>query len=149
MKTVHRQRNVYCPFTSAVPLIERFHRKAPLKVGPFAFMELGVEHTLAETQDYTDAARAHEALILQWRCHGLLPVPRFRGMITVRPNGLTTEIRIDGQYMPPFGPLGDVFDRVLGSHIAGRTLSRFLDRISAFIDTEYGKDRMPSPSATI
>ena len=143
MKMTRLTRNVHCPFSVAVPLIARFNAGAPLRIGPFAFIEFEVDHALAETHDSTDRARAHEALLVQWRSHGLFPVPRFRGLITARPNAPTTEIRIDGEYTPPLGSIGKIFDILVGRYIARRTLERLLDRIVAFINGEYGVDRMP------
>lgn len=106
-------------------------------------MSRGVECEMAETRDYTDSSRAHEALIIQWRSHGWLPVPRFRGMLTARPSSLATEIRIDGHYVPPLGKTGIVFDAVVGRWMARRTLQRLMNAIAYFIDREYGADRMP------
>ena len=89
---------------------------------------------MAEIRDYTDSVRLHEALILQWRSHGRFPVPRFRGMITARPSGPNTEIRIEGHYVPPFGKAGMVIDSIAGRFIAQRTLERLADDISEFVD---------------
>ncbi|MHB8146447.1 MAG: hypothetical protein ACYDGM_04185 [Vulcanimicrobiaceae bacterium] len=146
MSTVHQTRDVYCPFTESVPLIERFCRVGPVKIGPFAFIEFAVDATVAETRDYTDRTRHHEALVIQWKNHTLFPVPRFRGILTVRPNGLATEIRIEGHYTPPLGAFGQIFDAAVGRHIARRSLGRFLGRIAAFINGEYGKKRMLDPN---
>lgn len=144
MKSIFVAQNVQCPFSAAVPLIERFHdRSQQLRVGPLSFVEVTVDSALAQTRDYTDRTRLHEALVLQWRSHGLFPVPRFRGLITVRPNGAATEVRIDGHYVPPFGKIGSAFDALIGRRIARRTLERLMASIEAFIETQYGAVRMP------
>lgn len=144
MQSVHVARNVRCPFSAAVPLIEQFHRRSRrLRVGPSALLEAIVEPALAQTRDYTDQTRLHEALVLQWRSHGSFPVPRFRGLITVRPNGNATEVRIDGRYVPPLGKAEAAFDALIGRRIARRTLERLLTSIEAFVETQYGAKRMP------
>ena len=142
MDMVQLTRDVYCPFTEAVPLIQRFYRTVPVRIGPFAFMEFDVEADVVETRDYTDETRIHDALAIRWRRRGGVPAPSFSGLITARPNGPSTEIRIEGHYTPPLGVLGAIFDAVIGKHIARWTLERFLDQIAAFINHEFGKERM-------
>src|SRR6185312_3616212 len=121
MTTVHATREVQCPFGSAVELIERFHGTTNHRAGPFSWLQVHVECSLAETRDYTDPARRHEALVLQWRTHGLFPMPRLRALITVRPHWEATELRIDGSYLPPLGIAGRMFDVFIGRRIALRT----------------------------
>ncbi len=136
MKITPVEGSVCCLFTESVSLIERFQRSGNFKVGPFSFLEFEVESAMAQTRETTDQVRAHEALVIQWRYHGLLPAPRFRGMITVRPNGPATLIRIDGHYIPPLGVLGGVLDALVGRFVAHRTVKRLLARLTAFIDGE-------------
>ncbi|MEO9170021.1 MAG: hypothetical protein ABI282_08380 [Candidatus Baltobacteraceae bacterium] len=136
-------RNVHCPFSSAIPLVEAFHRDARHRVGPHPIFESDVECEVATTRDYTDSTRLHDALVLQWRAHRWFPLPRLRGFITVRPNGAMTEIRIRGTYLPPLGAVGRVFDAIFGTFIARLTLERFMNALAAYIDSHYGAKRMP------
>ena len=144
MSSLFLVRDIYCPFTSAVPLIERFAHNVPLRVGPIALIEATVHADVALTNDYTDHTRIHDALVLQWRAHARFPLPRFRGLITVRPHGPSTRLRVDAEYVPPLGPLGRLFDAVIGRAIARASLARFLAAIARSIDRDYGKERMLS-----
>lgn len=137
MTKISVKRNVCYPFSSTVEAIERFHRESDHRVGPFARFRTVVECEIAETRDYTDATRIHEALVLQWRGHSIFPIPRFRGFITVRPNAPATEVHIEGSYLPPLGLFGRIFDFFIGRYIARRTLERFMDSISCFIEQEH------------
>lgn len=141
MTRVQAKREAPCPFGIAVELIERFHLNTGHRFGPFSLLQVHVECSLAETRDYTDPARIHEALVLQWRTHGFFPIPKLRALITVRPHGLSTEIRIDGSYVPPFGIVGRILDVLIGRYIARRTIERLLDAIYLFIEREWEAER--------
>ncbi len=70
-------------------------------------------------------------------CHSLFLFPIMRGMITVRPNGPATEVRMDGSYTPPLGAFGELFDRIIGRRIALRTVERFLDQLHDSVEREW------------
>jgi hypothetical protein len=127
-------RDVSSPFSATIALIEQFHEQTDHRVGPHARLQATVECATAQTRDYTDTSRIHEAIVLQWRTHGVFPIPRLRGLITVRPKAPGTELRIEGSYVPPLGFAGRFFDALIGRHIAKKTLERFADSIQAFID---------------
>lgn len=63
------------------------------------------------------------------------------GLITVRPNGLATELRMEGTYAPPLGAPGQLFDRIIGRRLAQRTVNRFLDELRDFVEQEWQKER--------
>ncbi len=145
MPTLQATRDVYCPFTQAIPLVQRFYAASRVRVGPFSYVTLEVESQVVSTRDLTDPTRDHDALVVEWHVHGPLPLPRFRGLITARPNGICTTIHIQGHYTPPFGIVGRVLDTILGRQIARRTLERLLDRVAGYIDASFGKEHMLSP----
>ena len=64
-----------------------------------------------------------------------------RGMITVRPNGRFTELRMEGSYTPPLGSFGAIFDRLIGRGLAQRTIERFLDDLQGFVEREWTSER--------
>ncbi len=107
------------------------------EVGPFSAMHTRVHCELSEIRDETDQTRVHEALTLHWKARSLLLFPVMRGMITVRPNGQATEVRMDGSYTPPLGVFGELFDRIIGRHIARRTVERFLDQLHDSVEREW------------
>ncbi|MEO6991836.1 MAG: hypothetical protein ABI346_06235 [Candidatus Baltobacteraceae bacterium] len=78
---------------------------------------------------------------MRWKAVTRFPVPAMRGLVTVRPAGLATRVRMEGTYQPPLGPLGGIFDRLVGRHIAWLTIERFLDDVYAFTESAYGLAR--------
>jgi hypothetical protein len=142
MTTVFAKRDARCPFSAAIEMIERLHQSSTDHiVGPFSRMRMRVHCDFAEVRDYTDETRVHEALVLQWKSHAALPLPLMRGMITVRPNGPFTELRMEGTYVPPLGFAGAVFDTLIGKRIAQRTIERFLDELRDFVEQQWDSDR--------
>jgi len=142
MTTILGKRDVDCPFSATIEMIEHLQRNdIERRVGPFSHMRARVRLELSEVRDHTDQTRIHEALVVQWKAQTWIPVPVMRGLITVRPNGLATEVRMEGEYTPPLGAFGTLFDRIIGRHIAGRTVERFLDKLHAFIEREWQRER--------
>lgn len=139
-------KDVHCPFSATVELIEEFHeRHKALRIGPFSRMEGRISCDVSEIRDVTDETRIHEALFIRWATAGLIPVPTLYGLITIRPDGLATEVRLEASYVPPFRSLGALFDRVLGRRLVRRTLERFLEEMYEFIESRYGLERMVHP----
>ncbi len=145
MPTLHATRDVYCPFTQAIPLVQRFYAANRVRVGPFSYVSLEVESQVISTRDLTDPTRDHDALVVEWHVHGALPLPRFRGLVTARPNGICTTLHFQGHYTPPLGIAGRAVDALLGRQIARRTLERLLDCVAAYINASFGKERMLRP----
>jgi hypothetical protein len=139
---IHAQCDVHCPFSAAIEMIKRLHKNgAEHRVGPFSNIRARVQLEIAEVRDRTDETRRHEALLLRWQAPSRMPLPVMSGLITVRPNGLATELRMEGTYVPPLGLLGQLFDRIIGCHIAHRTVNRFLDELRDSVDQEWQKER--------
>jgi hypothetical protein len=142
MTTISSNRYTHCPFSATIELIERLHRSGAVHtVGPFSGLHTCVHCELAQTRDYTDRTRIHEALVLRWKVHAPVPVPVLRGMITVRPEGPATEIRMHAKYRPPLGFVGRIFDAVAGRWLAQRTVDRFLDDVKQLVEHEWAHER--------
>jgi len=136
------KQNVRCPFSATIDLIEHLHTKrAEHTVGPFAALRTPVICDLSEVRDYTDQTRAHEALSVHWSAKAALPVPEMDGLLTVRPNGPLTQLRMEGRYEPPLGLFGRIFDLLVGRYVARRTVRRFLNELRTFIESEWQKER--------
>ncbi|HEY9179108.1 MAG TPA: hypothetical protein VIO32_00210 [Candidatus Baltobacteraceae bacterium] len=141
MTTIFASRITQCPFSATIEFIERLHRSDDTHtVGPFPALQTSVRCELAETRDYTDRSRIHEALVLRWRANAGMPLPVLRGMITVRPEGRATQIRIEAKYRPPLGPAGRVFDALAGRWLARRTIDRFLNEVSRFVAHQWAQE---------
>lgn len=141
MTTIFSHRYAHCPFSATIELIERLHRSGAVHtVGPFSRLRTRVRCELAQTRDYTDQTRIHEALVLRWKAHAPVPLPAIRGMITVRPDGPATEIRMRATYRPFLGL--KMIDSMLGRWLAQRTIDRFLDEVKWFVESEWAQERL-------
>ena len=148
MTRIHATRAVHCPFSATIEKIALLHKSdGEHHVGPFSSIRSRVQIQFEEVRDYTDETIRHEALEIRWKAPARMPLPVMGGLITVRPNGLTTDLRMEGTYVPPFGALGQLFDRIIGCHIAQRTVNRFLDDLRDFAEQEWQKERREHATA--
>jgi hypothetical protein len=132
---------VECAFSATIDSIERlFAAGADYRVGPFRSIHTRVRLETAAVRDATDQTRIHGALRLRWEAPARFPLPIMHALITVRPRAPVTELHMEGTYLPPLGPLGKVFDRIIGCHLAQRTMSRFLDELRDFVQEEWKRD---------
>ncbi len=142
MTAIFAKRDVRCPFSAAIEMVQRFHAKgARHSVGPSEHLRAGVQCELVEVPDHTDTTRLHEAALLRWKARSWFPLPAMTGLITVRPNGPVTELRMEGRYAAPLGLLGRIFDAIVGRHIAQRTVERFLDEVKSYVEREWEIER--------
>jgi len=142
MTRIYAKRDVHCPFSAAIEMIEHIHDDgAGHRVGPFSSIRTHVHCDIAEIRDLTDGTRIHEALKFRWRAHSWISLPVMSGLITVRPNGLATELRMEGTYTSPLGAVGQLFDRIIGRRLAQRTVNGFLDELRDFVEQQWQKER--------
>ncbi len=142
MTGVHAVRDVRCPFSLTIELVESFHAANPKhRLGPIGWARAGFLCEASRVPDLSDRARLHEAF--SFSCHGAgwLPVPAVRGAITVRPHSERTRVTLDGQYIPPLGVAGRVFDAVAGRWIARFAIERFMDDLTSFVERGYERLR--------
>ncbi len=138
MTTLHATRDVRCPFGATIELVQSFHTTNPEHwVGPFKWARARIAYEGAQVRDVSDPARVHQAFSFTWPARAWVPLPGVHGLITVRPNSLRTQLTLDGQYLPPLGIAGRVFDAVLGRRIAGFAIERFMDDVTSFVERGY------------
>jgi hypothetical protein len=143
MRTIAVVRNARVPFSASVDLVDRFfHAHEPLIVGPSRWLRAAVVPEAVQIRDTTDTTMIHEALLIVWKARMALPLPDFHGLLTVRVNAPTTEIRIEGSYSSPLGIAGRAFDEVLGRHIAASTLNVLLGDICDFVEESWSVMRL-------
>lgn len=133
---------VRCPFSAAVEYVQIYHQRR------------GGDHVLAhapvvrvhceasEIRDVTDESRVHEALLFRWTSRFPAMPPILHGLITVRPNGRATELRLEATYVPRFGLLGRAIDALVGRFIVQRRLQAFLDDVCRYVENAYDLERM-------
>lgn len=142
MTTIYAKCSTHCPFSATIEMIERLHRSgAAHTVGPFSSVHTRVRCEVAAVGDYTDRTRVHEALAVRWKAHARIPLPSMRGMITVRPDGPATQVRMEVKYRPLFGVAGRAFDWLAGKRIAQRSIERFLDELKTFVERQWAEER--------
>lgn len=140
--SIHAVRDVRCPFTLTIELVDSFHGANPEhRVGPFGWARARFSCEASQVRDLSDRSRRHEAFTFNWHGRGRLPLPVAHGVITVRPHSDLTRLTLDGQYLPPFGIAGRAFDFILGSWIAKLAIERFLDDVASFVERGYERLR--------
>jgi hypothetical protein len=136
-----------CPFSAAIELAEKTARRRPdLFVSPAPPFGERVLFTAASTDDRTDEARKHDALLVAWRPE-TAAYPEFRAVLTARPERRGTLLSLYGDYEPPYGGSGKFFDLLIGRSIARRTMRRFLAGLAADVEAAYAEERKHYKSA--
>lgn len=142
---VRRERLADCPFSAAEEYVCAFLREAKRCGGRFALrgglgslaLRRQVRFHYALRPDLDERGRPHDEVALRWSSGSWL-LPDFEGAIRLRIAALRTVVRIEGSYRPPLGPLGALFDAVLGRSIARATLDDLLARLCAELE---GRER--------
>ena len=130
--TVAEERTVRAPFSGAIEYAENFfnrHRRLGLYV-------VAVNVRTGIVEDTADYARRHEALEIEWRAPNRL-LPDLHALLTVRPEAPGSRLFFTADYVPPFGPAGAVFDRVIGRRIAHATFASLLNRLTHDIERQH------------
>jgi hypothetical protein len=76
---------------------------------------------------------------VRWDPIGGGTYPQFEGKlaIDIAENGRACALVIEGEYAPPLGAAGQVFDSVLGSRVASITAREFLRTVATQIQHEH------------
>ena len=135
--TVHAEILANCPFSIAgeyandyLEDAERENDGTILRAGPLSHrVTLG----FGLRTDTAEPGRPHDEVLLYWSARTAW-LPNFRGTLRMRINGERTRLILDGNYAPPGGPLGVLFDVIGGSRIAGATAKDLLRRIARALE---------------
>jgi hypothetical protein len=134
---IHASALVRCPFSVAVEMMERALRaRHDIIVSPMRGLRERVHVGWAIVDDLTDECRRHDALTIFWKPEHRT-FPSFSGTLTVRPHFRDVHVRITGQYDPPSGGPGRLFDRMAGRHIARHTLRRLIRDLTRDAESRY------------
>lgn len=137
--TVHAERPCECPFSVAESYAVDYLELAE-KGGPEAFLHVPlfgglpalrrrVQPSFGLAIDVAEAGRSHDEIRLRWASGSRL-FPNFRGTVRFRIERTSTRVLVDGSYTPPLGRIGAAFDRLIGRHVAARTLDDLAGRIA-------------------
>ena len=105
---------------------------------PFDISALHVGLTLERSvvARFAPLGQSSEAYAVAWQPAAGGPFPAFSGTIYVTADESRNEsiVTLDGHYHPPLGVAGDVFDVIIGRHIAQASVTDLLQRITQYID---------------
>ncbi len=149
MGTLREQIDVNCPSYYLIHHAERYftvHRRGQTpgtlsltvdmpKVGVPAKVQ--ARHEVRMRYEISEGADGHRLINLTWDPDDRF-VPRFAGILSGE--SLTdgeSRLTLAGKYDPPFGPVGAVFDAILGHRISAATADAFLQDIKQFIESDY------------
>ncbi|HUA07630.1 MAG TPA: hypothetical protein VMA98_00025 [Candidatus Acidoferrales bacterium] len=128
-RMIRRNGFVRCPFSAAVGYAQKFLARGR----PEELLVAGSLDVLA-VEDYTDSARRHDALEFSWHPRSRL-FPQGQALLTVRPHAPQgTELQFSLAYIPPLGVPGQLFDHLIGRHIAWITGGMLLRRLRTEIE---------------
>lgn len=90
----------------------------------------------------SDAMHFDEPWLIHWTPEGGGPYPDFDGELTVRADDSyrNSLLELRGEYVPPLGAVGEVFDFALGSRIAAATARALLQQIAEHMETRYNEE---------
>ena len=138
MTVVRVQRWVDCPFSAVIEFAGVIlHDRGDVTVSPVPLVGEHVSVQSSEARDYTDTVRHHEALLLAWQPPHRNLFPNFRGVFTVRPKRGGAWLRLQGEYSPPLGRMGALFDALVGRLVARQTMARFLKEIACAVEHKW------------
>jgi hypothetical protein len=120
------------------PLADSGNQRSILLTVPVAdhalSKEVNVEFSVA-----LDPRHFDEPWAVHWEPKGGGPYPTFDGTLVVRADETYDRgvLELDGQYAPPLGAAGAVFDAVVGKRIAQFTAQELLQRIGFALEARY------------
>ena len=108
-----------------------------LGLGSSIGLEREVQVSFVPYRGHKGERLLHDELQLQWEPTGGGPYPTFSGSLKMRPLGLETEITLGGEYKPPLGAVGEVFDAVVGKRISSETANALLASLKTEIEADF------------
>jgi hypothetical protein len=90
-----------------------------------------------EARRASGEARLDDLMLIRWMPEGTGVFPTFEGILLVRDGGEgdASSIELDGNYTPPFGAAGQVFDAAIGHRIAHATARELLKDLKRAIES--------------
>jgi hypothetical protein len=148
LSAVSVEKTCACPFSIAREYAELYLKGAetggpeaivsvPVPI-PFLSLHRAVAMSYSVSADVTETGRGHDEVVLHWST-GARFLPDVRGAIRFRMAGLSTLVRIEGSYRPPFGRFGGAFDKIAGAWIAKRTFGDLLKRICRSLEAQQSE----------
>jgi hypothetical protein len=151
------ERVVRCPFSVAHEYAEEFFRDISARGAEVRVrlrdlvptlggrLKRPVQIELGRQADEGEAGRAHDEFEICWTA-GTRFFPDFRGALRLRIASVEeTRLSLEGEYRPPFGAPGVVFDALVGRRIARATMKDLLDRLARAMERREAEFRSAQP----
>jgi hypothetical protein len=155
MTHITHRLEVHCPYVFALRYFDQYFLhlgwserspsvELPLRV-PLAGLglkDLAVEKTVLATFEHSPEHRGLENKInVRWRPEDDAPYPTFDGTLSLAAaTPKASVLTLDGEYEPPLGTAGKVFDAAIGHRIAEATAHELLKEIGDRIELSYLQD---------
>jgi len=68
-------------------------------------------------------------------------LPDFHGVLRFRIESMKTRVILNGEYQPPLGRIGVVFDRLIGRWLALATSRDILNRLAQALETRWTAEK--------
>jgi hypothetical protein len=116
--------------------VARFRLRVPLD-GPAHGISLDREVRIEAWRDRDDQ-NLNDLIRIRWTPEGTVVFPRFSGTLVVwgDENPEVSYIELDGEYKPPLGATGQLFDEVIGHRLAEATAREFLRDVKDGIESQ-------------
>lgn len=144
MSAIHESLTVLCPFDQVAKAAEAYVDSLPEKDGKSVVaLRVSMGDVVVEREADLSLAHSHaypgfEIMNISWRAHDGGVYPVFCGTLNVEEvTGLFCRLDLDGDYTPPLGIAGIVFDAVVGHRIAVAAARALLDEIKTGIEFAY------------
>jgi hypothetical protein len=149
MATLREQIDVKCPSYYLIHHAERYftvHRRGQTP-GTFSLTvdmtkaglpgKVQARHDVRMRYEISDGADGHGLINLTWDPDDRF-VPTFAGTLSGESlDDGKSRLALAGKYDPPFGPVGALFDAILGHRMAAATAQAFLQDMKQFIESDY------------
>jgi hypothetical protein len=107
------------------------------------------KNVLVDYDHSTDPMHFDEPWRIHWTPEPGGVYPAFEGEVTVRADEdfRAAILELRGEYQPPLGAAGELFDLTVGKTIARKTARRLLERIGAEMKKRYDQEEAAKPQA--
>ncbi len=153
LSRVTAERIVRCPFSVAHEYAEGFFVEAARKGAEVGIrlrdvvptfggrLKQPVQLDTSRRPDEAETGRGHDAFEIDWTA-GTRFFPDFHGALRLRIASVEeTLLHLDGEYHPPFGLPGALFDALVGRRIAAATMRDLLRRLGTAMEAREASFR--------
>ena len=145
MADIYEFTSARCPYDLAPSFVSEYLRSLPPDEYDRPLLELRVaigdltlSHDVIVRLWAKTGLTGYERFGIAWEPKGGGPFPTFEGTLTfAQESSEFSRLEIDGQYTPPLGPIGMVFDLTLGKKIASATAGELLARLKDELEAAY------------